>query len=142
MSCPATASAQQIVINELSDVDFGRAAPTGGRLRTDIRLCVSMDQRSPYQIQAWGEEVGGDFLLRSGPYRLPFILRFTDRPRSSGFQQLLPRQPLTGLRVRGNTNGFCRRSNAGLRVILPANPLVAAPSGSYRATLTLMVSPE
>lgn len=140
--CVAGAEGQQIVINELRDIDFGRAAPTGGMLRADIRLCVAMDQRAQYQIQGWGEEYGGHFNLQSGPYRLPYQVWFTDRRRARGFRQIVPGQPVGGLRIRGNTNGLCRRANALLRVELPAVPLSSAPSGSYRSTLTLMVSPE
>lgn len=135
-------SAQQILINELRDIDFGRAEPTGGTLQADIQFCVVLDQNTTYQVLAYGEEVGGEFALRSGPYRLPYQIRFTDRKRPNGFQSIFPGQPLTGLKVRGNNNGICRSPNAGVRVILPAGELRTAASGSYRGTLTLMVSPE
>ncbi|MFK8032053.1 MAG: hypothetical protein AB8G18_17615 [Gammaproteobacteria bacterium] len=140
--CSANSSAQQIQITELSDIDFGQALPTGGKLRADIQFCVVLDQNTTYQILAYGEEVDGEFALRSGPYRLPYLVRYTDTRRPRGFRRLFPGQPLTGLKVRGNSNGFCRRANAALRVVLPANDLRQAPSGSYQATLTLMVSPE
>ncbi len=140
--CLQPASAQQILINELTDIDFGRAEPTGGTLQADIQFCVVLDQNTTYQVLAYGEEVGGEFTLQSGPYRLPYRVRFTDRKRPRGFRSLFPGQPLTGLKVRGNNNGICRRPNAGVRVVLPANELRTAASGSYRGTLTLMVSPE
>ncbi len=73
------ASAQQILINELSDIDFGRASPTGGKLQADIKFCVVLDQRTTYRVLAYGDEVGGQFNLRSGPYRMPYRVRFTDR---------------------------------------------------------------
>lgn len=140
--CQPLVSAQQILINELSDIDFGGAAPTGGRLQADVKFCVILDQRTTYRVLAYGDEVGGQFNLRSGPYRMPYRVRFTDRRRPRGFQRLFPGQPLTGLRTRGNNNGICRRLNAGVRVELSAAALRRAPSGSYQSTLTLMVSPE
>jgi len=140
--CGSFVSAQQIVINELRDVDFGRAAPTGGRLQADMRFCVVLDQRTTYRVLGYAEEVGGTFNLASGPYRLPYTVRFADRRQARGFQELIPGQYLSGLRTRGNNNGLCRRPNARVRVELPASELVRAPSGSYRSILTLMVSPE
>ncbi|MEM7082788.1 MAG: hypothetical protein AAF465_08640 [Pseudomonadota bacterium] len=141
LASPDTA-AQRIVINELSDIDFGSASSTGGRLRADMRFCVALDERRPYRVLAYGEEVGGAFELHSGPYRIPYRVRYTDRWRARGFRNLTPGQPLMDLRARGNFQGVCNRPNARIRVILPANALLQAPAGSYRSTLTLMVTPE
>ena len=140
--CPAPVSAQQILINELRDINFGRAVPSGGTLRADLQFCVVLDQNATYQVLAYGEEVGGDFTLNSGPFRLPYVARFTDRRRARGFRRLFPGQPLTGLRVRGNNNGVCNRPNAGVRIVLRSSDLQQASAGSYRGTLSLMVSPE
>ncbi len=140
--CAPAAVAQSILIDELRDIDFGRAEPMGGTLRADMRFCVTMDQNALYRVLAYGEEVGGEFELRSGPFRLPFLVRYTDRRRLRGFRTLFPGQPLTGLKVRGNNNGTCRRSNAIVRIVLPSEELKQAASGNYHSTLTLMVSPE
>ncbi len=140
--CAPVALSQSILIDELRDIDFGRAEPMGGTLRADMRFCVVMDQNALYRVLAYGEEVGGDFTLQSGPYRLPYRVRYTDRRNQRGFRALLPGQPMTGLKVRGNNNGICRRSNAIVRIVLPSEELRQAAAGSYRGTLTLMVSPE
>ncbi len=133
---------QQILISGLDDINFGSVAPTGGKLLADIRICIAVDQPTFYQVTAMGDDSGGDFNLRSGPYRMAYRVRYTDRKRQRGFRRLFPGQPLTGLRTRGNNNATCQKLNAGVRVELPAASMRSAPSGNYQSTLTLMVSPE
>lgn len=107
-----------------------------------MSFCIGLDQRVRYNVTAWGLELGGAFELTSGPYKLPFVLEYSDRRRQRNFEVLTPGMNLTDRRIRGRIGANCRRSNAHIRVTLEAAEIAAAPAGNYQSTVTLMVSPE
>lgn len=134
--------AANIQISELSDLDFGRVSPTGGSLSQYVTLCISMDTRDNYDLTAYGLGVAGAFELDGVIATLPFRAFYSDRRNRRG-RELRSGEPLLDLRSRGPLyRGGCRRRNARLTIMMDNAQLQTMPSGRYRGTLTLMVSPQ
>ena len=91
----ATAAEATLRISELTDVDFGEAAPTSGPLRQRTTFCVSMDPRGPFQIIAIGSGANSGFAItnEAGSHN---EIRYSVRLRG---QDLTPGVPFSGLRA-------------------------------------------
>ncbi len=142
MTLAAPVFAANIQISELSDIDFGRVSPTGGTLSQSITLCISMDSRDGYDLTAWGAGLGGAFELDGGIAALPFRIFFSDRRNRRG-REVRSGEPLRDLSTKGPLyRGGCRQRNSRLTISMDDTQLQTMPSGRYRGTLTLMVSPQ
>ncbi|MFK8017030.1 MAG: hypothetical protein AB8G17_16525 [Gammaproteobacteria bacterium] len=142
MTISVPAFGANIVIGGLDDLDFGRVTPTSGTVRQSTRVCVAVDDPGRYSLVATGDGPGGQFLLDGGIALLPFRAFFSDTADRRG-RELRTAQPLRNLRAkRIEGNRGCQRRNSRLTVLFDGSDLQAMPSGSYRGTLTLMVTPE
>ena len=140
--CTLPAGAANIVIGGLSDLDFGQVSPTRGGLSQSTRICVGVDDPGQYRLTAQGDGPSGQFVLDGGIALLSFRVFFSDRENRRG-RELLPAESLGNLQAKNiQGNRGCQRRDSRLTIVFDSAQLQATPSGAYRGTLTLMVSPE
>lgn len=142
----AAQAASEIVIEELSDIQFGQIPPTSGTQIRTATFCVALDVNGRYRITGVGSGRGGDFTLQnSSNYAisgLGYQVFINDRGRRLG-RRLQPSVPLVGLRgKRTRRNRRCPRPPARVSIRVTAGALASAKPGRYRGTLNLLVVPE
>ena len=135
-------AAADIRIAELSDVRFGTLLPTAGPQTAVVTYCVALDPAGRYQMTASGDGPGGELLLHNAAgQRLPYRAWVNDRGRARG-TELLPGQPVGGLRGKRPRGEACRPPPGRVTVEVGGAGLEGAAPGAYRGTLTLTVAPE
>lgn len=143
---PAVLAASEIIIEELSDIQFGQVSPTSGTQTRTATFCVALDVNGRYRVTGLGSGPGGAFTLQnSSSYTvagLSYQVYVNDRGNRLG-RQIQPSVPLLGLRgKRTNPNQRCPRPPGHVSVRITAADLAAAKPGQYRGTLSLLVVPE
>lgn len=142
----AAQAASEIIIEELSDIEFGQMSPTSGTQTRTATFCVALDVNGRYRITGVGSGSGGDFTLQnSSNYAvagLAYQVFINDRGQQLG-DQLQPSVPLVGLRgKRATGNQPCPNPPARVSIRIAAEALASARAGRYRGTLNLLVVPE
>ena len=136
--------AEEILIRDLENVQFGAVPPSSGTLEVSSDLCVTLSSRGRYSLLGFGNGSSGAFSLvdsGNGVHTLDYSVRITDRGNNRG-EPLIAGIPLTNLRG-SNTNGNGRCNPTGrIRVIVEGDDIQAAMPGRYSGTLTLTVVPE
>ena len=143
-SLPIQLSAEEILITNLEDVDFGVVPPTTGTLEGNSDLCVVGPPRGFYSLLGFGNGSNGAFsLIETGNaiHTLDYSVSISDRGSNRG-QPLIAGVPLTNLRP-GNIRGNGRCAPGGnIRVIIDGGDIQGTRPGHYNGTLTLTVVPE
>jgi len=144
LSLPLHVSAEEILITDLEDLEFGVVPPTSGTLEASSDLCVVGPPRGFYSLLGFGNGTNGAFSLiesGNGVHTLDYSVSVTARGNGRG-QPLIAGVPLTRLRpsnIRGN--GRCAPGGR-ISVIIDGEDIQGARPGRYNGTLTLTVMPE
>ena len=143
---PRLLFAAEIVVDELSDFDFGEVPPSAGELSAESAFCVALSDRGNYQISALTSAARGEFLLQGvdGSVSRGIGYRVFVSESGSGLgTELMPGLPLSGLRSGARLpDGSCPRPLPRITVIITAEQLGQAPPGAYRGILGFTVAPE
>lgn len=141
----STATAQQVRITGLADVNFGTVNNLAADAINTQSICVwANGSNSDYSITATGSGVGGAFSLANGSFELPYQVRWNSQPGQANGALLTSGMPLTG-QVTAAQNQTCANgppTTASLIVVLPAASLSSAIAGNYNGTLTLIVASQ
>ena len=145
------ANAAEMIVTNLSDIEFGDVSTGITRAVQRMEFCVAMNPAGPYRLTANGASANGKFVLQnpqSGAFRgVEIELRArTGRGRGGGRgargRQLLPGVATPGFRARPLRRGQCRRPFTQITVTIDKASLASAPQGRYSGRLFLTVSPE
>ena len=135
-----SATAAEISITELNDVDFGPVSPTMGVLQERLRTCVNMTPPGPFQMLGLGYPGSGTFTLTSSAGE---SIDYSVAVQNRGRHTMLPGIPVTGLMARQpRPTGDCQPPFTHIIIEIDSAQLQAAPGGRYRGTLELTVIPE
>ncbi|MBT8143711.1 MAG: hypothetical protein KJO55_03360 [Gammaproteobacteria bacterium] len=134
--------AEQIIITDLSDFEFGAVAPSAGMLVLKKDICVALDSPARYSVLARGTGPADQFTLSNGFNQLSYTVYFSDRPNQAG-AQLSAGIPQPNLRGKKWKRGqVCRRATASIEVRVAASELAAAGAGQYSGLLILTVTAD
>lgn len=137
-------SSSEVQISSLDTFNLGSYSG-GGNISTIESFCIYSSLISAaynISITSPNQDTSGNFNLKNNATneQINYILRFIDNGLGTP-DQLVTLAPLSGSGDSSsiNCNG---QDNAQLSVSISQNDLVAAPSGNYNDTLTLLVQPE
>jgi len=144
LSLSAQLRAEEILINDLQDLEFGAVPPTSGTLKASSDLCVVGPPRGFYSLLGFGNGSNGAFSLiesGNGVHTLDYSVSVSERGNGRG-QPLIAGVPLTRLRP-SNLRGNGRCAPGGhINVTIDGEDIQGARPGRYSGTLTLTVVPE
>lgn len=144
LSAPMTATATEIRIAGLSDLNFGRWNGSRDMAGTVSHCVRSTAPGAQFAISVHGDGPGGSYELRDGGTTIPFHVDYND---GRGWVEASPGRAVAGQRGFGQADDF-RRCLGGamrrqaLRVRIFNRDLASAHSGSYRGRISLLVMPE
>jgi hypothetical protein len=142
---PAGAQERFVKIGNLTDYDFGLIANFSADRSLARDICVYSAKSTPgYNVRAIGGGAGGAFTLAGAGSTLNYAVQWSPQPGRSTGTTLLPNVLVTGF-VTNATQANCSSgplASASLIVLIRANSLQAAFSGSYSGVLTVIVGAE
>ena len=144
--CAAPATAQNVRLSNLADVDFSVINNLGLDSSRSQDVCAySQSATNGYNVRASGSGGSGAFTLSNGASgTLDYEVRWNASAGSPSGTLLSPNVPLTGLTSTATQNQ-CKNgpaNSASLIVVIRSAAATAATAGSYTGTLTLVIAPE
>lgn len=125
--------------SSLSDIAFGVVKPGDVTRTMDENVCV-VSATGQYEVRILGIGPGGSYIVRSGNQVIRFEVRWNDQANTAGNQPIQPNVP----KIFGNASkvaGCPGGPTANIQIIVPGNQLAKAVAGSYRAPVSIVVSP-
>ena len=139
----ANAAFAEILITNLDSIEVSTSAILARDLVVTERICIASNPVTTYALTAVGSGENGQFSIQNGPFNMAFTLSYRDRRSGPGFRDLTSGIALSGFLTRPLGNNQNCRGNAGrLRITISKEALNSAVAGSYRGSLSLVVSPE
>ena len=131
-----------ILISGMADIGFGTYSGVGD-LNQNEDICIYTNKAAgTYRVTGSGSGGGGAFTLSDGTNTLAYNVFYNDVTGTTGEQQLTSGTPLGSQNGANTTSQNCGGSNdANYHVQILGTNLLAAPSGAYSGTLTLLVEP-
>ncbi len=131
-------------ITGLADVAFGLVASPGDKTVSQS-LCVFTSSRTErYTVLAVGSGSGGQFVLNSGAFDMPYDLLWADYAGASGGTMLAANALTAGFSspVKQHSCKSGPPTSATLTVVLRDQTLQQARAGSYFGLLQITIAPE
>ena len=141
LTMPAGATAQNVQINQLSDVRFGTITAVGSDQTLSQSVCAySGLLGGRYAITATGSGAGNAFTLANGSAVLRYEVQWSTSAGQTSGTNLVSGVALGGQTVLLSCPTLAT-TNSSLIVILRATALSVATAGDYTGTLTVILSP-
>ena len=129
-------------ISDMDDLSFGTYDRSGNETANDNVCIYTNDAQADYRITLTGDGAGNAFTVTDGTNTVAYAVKWNDAQGTGG------PSVSTGVALANQTNantqdtGCNGGTNANIEVTFHESALLAAPSGNYSGTLTVMVEPN
>lgn len=132
-----------VLITDVGNLALGTWSGSGDEEGDDDVCIYTNKAAATYFVTASGSGAASAFTLASGGNTLAYEVYFNDQSGTTGETQLTTTVKSGAQTGADTTDQDCNGGglNANFHVVIPEANLLAAPSGAYSGTLTLLIEP-